>query len=74
MRATFTYVPSTGATTCTVSARLPPLARVKEGHVTTPPASDPPLVASTKTAPAGSESRSATDEVEDGPALVLVRT
>src|SRR5436190_23067060 len=60
-RATLTSVPDAGAVTVTEYVSAPPLARdAAEGHVTTPPASAPPLSAVTKVTPAGSVSTTAT--------------
>ena len=50
-------VPEAGAVTVTVRVTLAPLARfVTVGHVTTPPASEPPLLAETKVTSGGSSS------------------
>jgi hypothetical protein len=46
-RATFAYVPSSGARTRTVSVRLEPLARENAAQVITPEAWDPLFVADT---------------------------
>lgn len=62
-----------GITTVTESTTLVPLASdASVGHVTTPPAAVPPLVAETKITPAGSESRTITRYAADGPALLTV--
>ena len=51
------HVPEAGAVTVTVRVTLAPLARfVTVGHVTTPPASEPPLLAETKVTSGGSSS------------------
>jgi hypothetical protein len=73
-RATFAYVPSSGARTRTVSARLAPLASENVLHVITPLACTPEFVEETYVPPLGSESTSATSAAVDGPALLVVIT
>jgi hypothetical protein len=73
-RATFAYVPSSGARTRTVSVRLEPLARLNVDHVITPLACTPEFVEETYVPPLGSESTSATSAAVDGPALLVVIT
>ena len=67
-------VPSRGAMTRTVSARLAPLVKPKEGHVTTPAACTPPLLTSRNVPPTGSESMTATAAAALGPAFDVVST
>ena len=73
-RATFPYVPSSGARTHTVSVRLAPLARLNVDHVITPLAWLPAFVALTYVPPLGSESTSATSLAVLGPAFDTVIT
>src|SRR5436309_773963 len=69
-RATLIRVPVGGAVTVTVRERLAPLARLPTvGQVTTPAASEPASLAETNVTPAGSVSRTTTEEASEGPLM-----